>query len=192
MRLFVAVDLNDLVRGAMRRVRDDVESALAGVNRPPRLTWVDPALAHVTVQFLGEVDERRVPDIRAALEAPLDLAPFEATWHSVGAFPSARAPRAIWIGQTDAAERFSALADAVAVRLEPFAGPRDPRPFQAHATIARVRDRVAGVDWKRILERISLPPMVSRVDEVALYRSTLSPRGPTYTALAHTRLARAS
>lgn len=189
MRLFLAIDVNDAVRDEMRRVRAAVELSLAAMRSSPRLTWVDPEIAHVTLQFLGDIDESRAAALQQVLQPALEIAPFAVTWRDVGAYPSAKAPRAIWMGESGAADRLSALAASVAARVERVVEPREARPFRAHVTIARVRDHTSRVDWRRVLDGVPTRGAVSTVDHVTLYESRLWPKGPTYTALSHARLA---
>lgn len=150
---------------------------------------MSPDAAHVTVRFIGEVDDVRAARLIEIMQAELAGRPFDVTWQGLGVFPSARAPRAIWIGAHGAGEPLAALVLQVQRRLEPVAGPPDERPFRAHLTIARVRDRVPRLDWRGVLEACDVEPVVGRVDHVTLYRSTLSPRGPTYTAMARATFA---
>lgn len=189
MRLFIAIDVHQAVRDAMRRARDRIERSLQSLRQAPRITWVSPEVAHVTVCFIGEVEEAMAQRLAEAVRPDIDLRPFDVTWQGLGVFPSTRAPRAIWMGAAGAVEPLEAVADRVRRRVEGVTGSVDARPFRAHLTLGRVRDRAPSLDWRRVLEASAEGPVASPVDHVTLYRSDLSSRGPTYTAISRAALA---
>ena len=184
MRLFVAVDLSPETRAQVSDVQGQLGVALAS-RRPPRISWVKPDGAHVTMRFLGEVPEQYVERI-ANLLGSRQLADrrFEIVWETVGAFPDLRKPRVLWIGATSGTESLGALAGVVRERLATVGSATEDRPFRPHVTIARVRDPGIGVSWPTALSKVHLTPTISPVDHVTLYQSQLSPKGPRYTAMA--------
>lgn len=186
MRLLVAVDVGDAVRDEVVRVSSLIDEALAAAKAPPRVTWVSRFAIHLTIQFLGEVAESDVPRLQRVLSEPIDLAPFDVEWHGVGAFPSPRHPRTLWIGIGRGATELGLLESKVSQRLdraEPGA-----EPFRPHLTLGRVRTLGVGVSWENVLRDISVRGVRSRVGHLTLYRSALSPRGPNYTEMAHAAL----
>lgn len=183
MRLFVAVDLSPETRAQVSDVQEQLGAALAS-RRPPRISWVKPDVAHVTMRFLGEVPEQHAERIANLLGSrQLVDRRFEIAWETVGAFPDVRKPRVLWIGATRGTDSLGALAGVVRERLATVGADED-RPFRPHVTIARVRDPGVGVSWPTVLSKVHLTPTVSQVDHVTLYRSQLSPKGPRYTAMA--------
>ena len=180
MRLFVAVDVSDDTRAQLANVREQLESTLARTRKPPRITWVKPENAHVTMRFIGEVAEDTAAAIRTALNGDFTCPEFEVRWSTAGAFPGGRSPRVVWIGATAGAEELSQLAQAVNDRLTAVIGPGESRPFKAHLTVGRVKDPGAGVDWPQMLSAVRAGTTTSLVDHVTLYLSRTSPKGPTY------------
>ena len=184
MRLFVAVDLSPETREQVGALRQQLESRLRG-RRAPRLTWVRPEVAHVTLGFIGEVPDRTLDQILASVGSPrLPNGPFNVLWSTVGAFPDQRKPRVLWLGATSGAESLIALARTVRERLKGMTAADEDRPFRPHVTIARVRDPGSGVGWPEALSGVHLRMTATHVDHVTLYRSQLSPKGPHYTPLA--------
>ena len=102
MRLFVAVEASDATRAGLRALRARLEPRLAA-SRPPRVTWVNPDTAHVTLRFLGEVADDLAPALVSALAPEFPVAPFDVRFDRLGAFPGVRRPQAIWIGASGAA-----------------------------------------------------------------------------------------
>jgi len=192
VRLFVAAHLSHETRTALRATQETLAHAVAAARVPPRITWANPDIAHVTLRFIGEVPEPLAAPLGAALRDPFDLPAFETVWSTIGVFPAgragARSPKTIWLGVTSGAVEIQKLAHLVEVRVAPIVGGGDDRAFTAHLTLGRVRDPGRGVDWAAALASAAPPPTSSRIERVTLYRSQLSPRGPTYTALCDTIL----
>jgi 2'-5' RNA ligase len=187
VRLFVAADISDATREAMRRARAAIEAEIAGARVPPRITWVRDAAAHVTLRFIGEVADDAAHTAATALTTPLGMSPFDVEWGTIGVFPPGRAglrhPRTIWFGASRGAQALVALAAVVNDRLDAVLGPGDDRRETPHLTLGRVRLPGKGVAWPDVLEKAQPQPTDSHVDRVTLYCSELSPRGPTYTAI---------
>lgn len=188
MRLFLAVDIDDDTRRELARVQEWLRGRLAQVGRPPRLTWVAPTNAHVTLRFLGEQPEAVARDLQAVLEPGCGMTPFALRWGHVGTFPPGRAPRVIWIGPVAGGAQLGQLAAAVNHRIAPLVGAPDSRPFTGHLTVARLKTPSRSVDWKAVLSSLEFAATVTRVEHVTLYHSRLSPKGPTYTAVCRTRV----
>lgn len=182
LRLFVACELPDDVRQALRGVQD----GLRRLGAEP-LRWVRPEGIHVTLKFLGEVEASRVGAITDALAPAIE--PFELQLRpaSVGGFGGARL-RVVWVGLEGDVEPMAALAGRVEAALEPLGFPRERRPFAAHLTIARVPDRASPDDRRELanlIERYGAPSMPSMtLTQVNLMQSRLGPAGAVYQRLA--------
>ena len=173
IRTFVAVNLDPAIRGRIGEVEKDFD--LKGIK------LVDPALVHITLKFLGNVDEGRIDEIADALKE-VKVPPFTARYRSIGGFPNARSPRVIWIG---AEGDFVELNRQVEDLLAGIGFEREGR-FNAHATIGRVK-------FPAPEQKEKLPGLFEkyrgfdageeRVDRIYLMKSTLSPKGPKYEAL---------
>ncbi len=185
--VFVAVDVGDAVRAEAARVIQALAGKLEAVKAPPKVAWVKPAALHVTLRFMGDVNDALLPEMCERLAPPFGLAPFEVTWRGVGAFPSARQPRALWLGVVDGGGALGALEAEVARRLAGSVD-LDARPLLPHLTLGRVKMAGAGVDWPKLLQAVEVRGVRSVIDRVTLYRSQLTPKGPHYTGLVSARL----
>jgi 2'-5' RNA ligase len=187
MRLFVGVAVGDEVRAAAARARARIDAGLQQVRgEPPRLVWVAPQALHLTLQFLGEQPEPRAAALVAAVEAPFAMPPFTVTWHGVGAFPSPRHPRAIWLGVAAGARQLGELEREVARRTRGLlAGEEltDTKPFHPHLTLARVKTEPKGVNWPTILADAAIADVSSPVTHVTVFRSRGLPGGAGYEEL---------
>ena len=184
MRLFVAVDVGDAVRREVTRVITTLTGKLEAAKAPPKVTWVKPAALHVTIRFLGEVEEREVERLLDLLAPPIAMTPFELEWRGVGTFPSNKHPRALWLGVINGAAPLAQVEAEVSRRLAGVnAVEIEDRAFLPHLTIGRVKMAGEGVDWPKLLQAVEIKHARSVVDRVTLYRSDLSQRGPNYTGL---------
>ena len=184
MRVFVAVDIGDEVRREVTRVITTLTGKLEAVKKPPKVAWVKPAALHVTVRFLGELEESDVERIQHLLAPPIPLAPFTLEWRGIGTFPNNKHPRALWLGIKNGAAPLAEVEAEVSRRL---AGDKavdiEDRAFLPHLTIGRVKMAGEGIDWPKLLQSVEVKRATSTVDRVTLYRSVLSQYGPNYTGL---------
>ncbi len=174
MRLFVAVDVPDALRDA---IESEVVEPLR--DRVPGARWTRPEGRHLTLKFLGNVDDEKVSGVAEVVRAAVAAhAPFDASFSEIGGFPNLRRPRVLWIGIGNGAEEMSSLAGDVESALEPLGFEPEGRPFRGHLTLARFQQP----------QRIDIPALAVRLDpftveEVALFRSQLHPKGARYTVL---------
>ena len=182
-RVFVAIDVGDEVRREAQRVVGALTMKLEAAKTPPKVVWVKPAVLHVTIRFIGEVEEPDVERLQTLLAPPIAIRPFDVQWRGIGTFPNNRHPRALWLGVIGGAAPLAQLEAEVSRRLAGADIPLDDRALLPHLTLGRVKMPGAGVDWPKVLQACEVRNVTSRVDRVTLYRSTLSQYGPNYTEL---------
>jgi len=176
MRLFVPVDLP-------ARLADAVSAAQEPFADAPGLRLTDPAQAHLTLKFLGEVNRDRVPAIEDAIEAAVDDAgvePFEAAVGGYGVFPSMTYISVVWAGFTAGGPELTRLHEAIEAGTTAIGFDPEDHSFTPHVTLARMDDARSKDLVRRVVgER---DPTIGRfeVDQVRLTESTLGPDGPTY------------
>ncbi len=176
MRAFVSVDFPESLAPAV----GDVQSAFADAEGI-RLT--DPEQTHVTLKFLGDVDEDRIPDVEEAVEAAIDdagVSPFEATAGGLGVFPSMDYISVVWLGFRSGGPEMTRLFEAIERETTAIGFETESHEFTPHATIARMDD-ARGKDLVQRVVRERDPTVGSfRVEQVRLTESTLTPDGPEY------------
>jgi RNA 2',3'-cyclic 3'-phosphodiesterase len=191
MRVFVAVDVGDEVRREVTRVISSLTGKLEAVRKPPKVAWANPAALHVTIRFIGEVEQPEVDRLRDLLSPPIAIEPFDLEWRGIGTFPSPKHPRALWLGVMRGAAALAELEAEVSKRIAgASAVALEDRAFLPHLTLGRVKMAGDGVDWPKILQSVEVKNVTSMVDRVTLYRSELSQRGPHYTGLVSAPLTR--
>ncbi|WP_336035663.1 RNA 2',3'-cyclic phosphodiesterase [Halobacterium yunchengense] len=177
MRLFVSVDLPDDLADDVAALQE--EFAAAG-----GLDFVDPAQAHVTLKFLGDVDGDRVDELADGLDAAVadsGVAPFDAELAGLGVFPDLEYVSVLWLGVGAGSAELSRLHDAVESRFVTEHGfdPED-HEFTPHVTLARMK-HAGGKELVQELVRERHPEVGTvRVSAVRLTESTLTADGPEY------------
>lgn len=158
----------------------------------PALRRVAPELLHVTLAFVGSMDEGRVADVVAAVQdAVRGARAFRVAFIELGRFPEHGPPRIVWAG-TSAAREIERAGGAVRRALEAHRVPFDPKPLRAHVTLARVRDG-AGADGAAAVGRAVSVARVPEglgfvADAVHVMESVLSRSGPRYSSRARVAL----
>ncbi len=183
MRLFVAIDISSDVRTKLRELQRELKDALPGAR------WVALDNIHLTLRFLGEASEEKLPGLGNTLRGV--CAGHEALHlehRGLGCFPSARRPRVLWVGLgrvPGLLELYKAVEEAV--RDEGFE--TETRPFRPHLTVARFRERSnAG---PVVAEHRDRPFGETSTGEVVLYQSRPGTGGARYDALERFALSRA-
>lgn len=165
LRLFIAVPVSDEVRLAAAKLIETLRACDADVK------WVEPENLHLTLRFLGATAPERLPEIEALMAQVAVRPAFRLSYSGIGAFPSWKELRVVWVGLKEGVTELSEMAKAL--------GPSpEGRPFAAHLTIGRVR---RGGELEKVATEVRFPELSQNVDNLVLYESRLMPQGPVYT-----------
>jgi RNA 2',3'-cyclic 3'-phosphodiesterase len=175
IRAFIAIEIGS-------QTVENISQHLAGLKpRLPDISWISPANFHLTLKFLGAVEETSIDPITAALERELHPFPrFTINAKGLGVFPDVKRPRILWVGLEG--EELIALASRVETALDPLGFAPEKREPKPHLTVGRWRhfegsSRKLAADlesWK------SHEFGASTVAEVVLFQSVLKPQGAVY------------
>ncbi|HSA96061.1 MAG TPA: RNA 2',3'-cyclic phosphodiesterase [Acidobacteriota bacterium] len=175
MRAFIAIDLDPGLKAAVQDLIRALEATRAEVR------WTKPGGYHLTLKFLGEIDEATVERVKAVLKAAASRrGAFSLRLRGTGAFPGELNPRVLWLG-IEAGPELAGLQSDLEAALETEGFPREDRPFKPHLTLGRVKGR--GRLDKAMAELAKhaaddLGGMTAR--KVALFESLLRPDGAEY------------
>lgn len=174
IRTFIAVELDPSFGEQIRQIQERFSDF--------DLKFVNPEIVHITLKFLGDVDESMANSLAETLDS-LTCEPFEAQIEGIGVFPKPSNPKVLWLG---ARGNFETLHDDVETVLKPFNFKEDERAFTAHATLARVKSlnkdlKNAFADVLKELKDTKIGSI--QVNKVLLKKSTLTPAGPIYETL---------
>lgn len=186
IRTFIGVDIGDDLRRRAVALQQQLARGGAG------LKWVAADAMHVTLVFLGEIDERDIiPVCRAVERIARGEAPFALHVAGVGAFPTARRPKVVWGGiteGTDPLRRLHASLEAAMLDLKLYA--KEERGYNPHLTLGRVRSDKDGQMLAPDLPALnSWEGGTTLVNEVLVFSSELGKEGPEYAVLARAVLA---
>lgn len=181
VRLFTGVSVP---RAALEAVDAQLDALKAEL---PTARWVPLDNQHVTLKFLGWTPRDRVDAVERALEiVAAGRRGSRVRLADLGAFPSARRARVLWVGIDDGERLLEGLAEDLDRALEPLGYASEARPYTPHLTLARFKTPVRIALPEKTLD----PPPAFAVDAVTLYRSRLHPSGARYDALRAFTLAR--
>jgi len=178
MRSFVAIELSPALREPLVRL-------LAKLPRSRDVRWCTPEQLHVTLRFLGEVDEVRLPQVcRIVSEVSAGLGAFEMQLSGLGCFPSQRQPRVLWCGIEDRSRGCARWVEAADPRFEQLGFERETRAFTPHVTLGRSKSAAGSAVLRSVLaQAVKLPPVAMTARSVVLFESRLLPQGAQYRAV---------
>lgn len=187
MRAFIAIEISEEIRNALRQVQSHLKYAGADVK------WVNKDNIHLTLKFLGEIDEKKADEVKSSLDAVAkETRKFEISLKDIGVFPKIDFPRVVWVGLDKGAGESTELAKKVDEELSKIGFQKETRPFASHLTIGRVRSSKNKQALKeKILSMDSPKPTAQSpqpINSVTLFQSTLTPKGSIYTKLHEAKL----
>lgn len=179
MRLFVAIDIPEDVKGKVIEALREMERVWGGVR------WVRRDGIHLTLKFLGEVEDHQLNLLLEGLkEVSAHHQPFPVDVFSLGRFPERGRPRVVWCGVREEKGSLKELAGEIETRMEKIGFKREERDFKAHVTLGRVRTPGGDEAGLKCLEKQNHRPFGSfEVDRFHLIKSTLLPDGARYEKL---------
>jgi len=180
LRLFFAIELSPEIRSGLQQVEKSLRAPLGAL--PVR--WVPAHNIHLTLVFLGDVVTTQVDGLKDMLRSQVASQPvFELEVASLGAFPSFRKPRVVWVG-VSAPPALPALQRRIAQGAARLGYPREDRPFSPHLTLGRVAKNASPEDVRKIGEMLAAEKVETlgrmTVTSLNLYSSDLQPSGAVY------------
>lgn len=187
MRTFIAIELPQEVKDSLSQLQNQLKTTGADVK------WVEPQNIHLTLKFLGDIDEEKLDKVKTILE---DTAKNKHNYllrlSSVGAFPKINYPRVIWVGADLGDNETREIAKILEEKISTIGIPKENRPFSSHITIGRVK---SSLNRQKLVQNLdaSVNKLSGRnlefwVNKITLFKSTLTPKGPLYEALKEVNL----
>ncbi len=185
MRTFIAIEIPEEIKTVLAALQNKLRRAAATVS------WTKPENIHLTLKFLGEIEEQKLGQIESAcLAAAAETASFTLNISDAGAFPDHKQPRVIWVGLGGETASLTDLQSRLDQRLSELGFEKETRPFQAHLTLGRVKAPKNTRELMAELINYRPPALSFVVDEIVLMRSQLHPAGSIYTPLTRVRFGR--
>ena len=157
------------------------------------IKWVDPRTAHLTLAFLGNVPDTRLPTLPQIVDSVAAASPpIHLKTGPLGAFPNPRRPRVLWLGLDGDTQLLSRMQGHLQDALEADGFPRERRAFNSHVTLGRARGKGAIPIPEAVLNRLAEDTLALEVREIVLMSSVLTARGPIHTPIHRAPLSLAS
>ena len=194
IRAFLAVELSQELGSELAVVQQELKQRVESEKKGDiRISWVQSAKMHLTIKFLGDMDEQVIDPLLGAIEQAIGSQPsVNVPLERLGAFPRPHCPRVLWIGpsenweQGEEGKRVIEIHGEIEQACESLGFLREAKPFSPHLTLARVKmgAQHVGVALAKIgvLDQpLSVGSLV--VESVVLVKSELKPTGSIYTRL---------
>lgn len=176
-RCFFALPLDDTIRAEMADLIASIE--IEG------LRLLDPESMHVTLKFLGHVEDPRLPQVIAAgRQAVQTIKPIELHTRTIACLPDDRHPRVLAL-LLNGSKNLYWLAERLDDALCEIGFPREKDLLMAHITIGRFNRDFAKHRSENIGRAMPKPPQTGfTADRMSLMESNLEPQGAFYVPLA--------
>lgn len=185
VRTFLAIDPGKPLRDKALAVQN--QFAESGV----RVKWVEAANLHLTLLFLGEVEERALPEVcNVTAETVAQHAPFAMSLEGLGCFPNPRRPRVLWIGVGQGKESLGAIHDGLEEALcQLGCYRREERSFTPHLTLGRVQsDQGTEALSTMVAQKHDWRAGSCQVTEILVMSSELQSGGPLHMVMSRAKL----
>lgn len=185
VRTFIAVDLSDAIKDNLTALQEELARDAHSVK------WTRVENTHLTLLFLGDVDQLEVVEICRAIQARCRRhKPFTLQAEGLGAFPNTRRPKILWAGITAGQDELRSLhADLEEGLLELGCYRREDREYTPHLTLGRLTHDERSEDWAKVLSKQAhWQGGTMPVDEVLVMSSELRRDGPEYSVMGRARL----
>jgi len=181
MRAFIAIELPEKIKNSLAVLQEKLKSSQADVK------WVEKNNIHLTLKFLGEVDENKISEVTTSLnKIALHTPSYQAIISSLGGFPKIDYPRVIWAGIGNGDQETKNIAKLIEENLEKIGFAKEERAFASHITLGRTRSGKNQKKLGELLKKMQVESSIAenfKVDKITLFKSQLSPKGPTYQAI---------
>jgi len=186
MRTFIAIELPGEIKNSLSHLQEQLKDAGADVK------WVQPNNIHLTLKFLGEIDDKKLEKITKIIDdTAKEKNKFQIRISSLGAFPKIDFPRVIWVGLDSGDKETKGIAKDLEEKIAKIGIPKEDRPFSSHITIGRTK---SSLNRERLVQDLKNKAELGGeklefyATSITLFKSTLTPHGPIYEILKETNL----
>lgn len=183
MRAFIAIELPKEIKTILTKTQEKLKSSEADIK------WVEPENIHLTLKFLGEINEEQLNKITKIItNIASSKEPFHINLSCIGAFPDIKYPRVIWAGSDKSEFELKTIVKELENKIQKIGIPKEGRAFSSHITLGRVRSGLNKDKLKQKLEELSKVAIAGETAEfeankITLFKSTITSKGPVYEAI---------
>ena len=178
IRTFIAVSVPESVRQKIHKFQKKLQSYNADIK------WVRSQSIHITLKFLGNVEESRIDTITESIQPFIQsVSPFAISIEGAGAFPHYQKPRVLWIGIHLGRDVLTRIAGQICDTLAPMGFEQDKRLYSPHLTIGRIRTQSGINPAIAAMQSMTFQGGSFEAREILVMKSDLQPGGAVYTSL---------
>ncbi|MFQ5964364.1 MAG: RNA 2',3'-cyclic phosphodiesterase [Candidatus Scalinduaceae bacterium] len=179
IRIFVAIEIDKEIKNRLSEFLNHLKKTAADVK------WVAPENTHLTLKFIGYIDETNLPNLNKIINNAIScLSPFIMNIENVGAFPTFKKPRVIYVCARDRGNNLSKIFERLDKGFEELDIKRKPRKYVGHITIGRIKSQK---NISKLVNALNSDAGYffgqEKVNQISLMQSKLTPSGPIYTKL---------
>ncbi len=182
IRSFIAIEISESVREKIADLQEELKK------HQERISWTKPDNIHLTLKFLGDIEESKTKSIGESLTtATKEFQPFNFFVKELGIFPNFRRPRVLWVGINNTGNELNKIHSKIEQQLNQLGFPKEKKRFNPHLTIGRVQSQVSD----QFIEKFNTCKFDGgkvKVEEIIFMKSRLRPKGAIYTPLKKLRL----
>lgn len=184
-RLFLSVEIPKKIEEALKTLEDALKKTACDAH------WIKPTNIHLTLKFLGAVEEEKIaPITKAIISTFSSTQSLSVTLGKLGGFPSLNTLHILWAGINDPNKEITKLVNGVENTLSRLGFKEEKKEFQAHLTLARLR---SALNKPQLIEKIqeinkTLQPQNFLINNITLFESHLTPQGSVYSKIHQVKL----
>ncbi|MDI6738162.1 MAG: RNA 2',3'-cyclic phosphodiesterase [Nanoarchaeota archaeon] len=173
MRLFLSIDLPEKAKDYLYNFQKNLKKDYV------KVSWVPKKNLHLTLKFFGEVDEKKLDELKAELKK-IRQEPFKVKLKGIGFFPNEKEPRVIWVGIQPEKEVIALQQKIDEALLLSF--PSDQK-FQNHLTIGRIKAVKKPKEFAELAKSLRVEEIEFEISSFKLMKSELAREGPSYSVI---------
>lgn len=167
MRLFLAIELPKEAKDYLFDLKKEIKDA--------KVTWVSKKNLHLTLKFLGDVDEKKLPELKRKLQ--INAEKIHASLGTLGFFPDEKSPKVFWVSIEPEEDIINLQQQLDAELLTDFPG---EQKFRAHVTLGRIKLIRKKQEFLKSVREIRVKKIPIVIDSFKLIKSELKKTGPVY------------
>lgn len=178
IRCFIAIEIPKKIQNIILEIQRTLQAKIPGA------TWTKSGNHHLTLKFLGNVEQDQITSIKDVLSKIAEKSgQFNIEIGGLGVFPDRKRPRVLWLGLTKGKPKITALSESINKGMEELHYPIDTR-FHPHLTLARFKKQVSIQNGSELFNEFeTLTNSGFMIDEFVLVKSELHPKGAIYTPI---------
>ncbi|MCK4913044.1 MAG: RNA 2',3'-cyclic phosphodiesterase [Planctomycetes bacterium] len=200
MRCFIAIDVSKKIKSEIANLQQKLQEQLRVSNpehvlskvegiKPYTINWVESGSIHLTLNFLGEVQDKLLGQIcNAVKEVANRHKNFYMDVESVGSF-GGKSAKVLWVAAGEKSPELLELQNDLAEQFAMLGWPKEARKFAGHLTLCRIKNSAAGIELAKISENYKQSKLGTFLaNSVSIYQSQLTSGGAVYNMLASYKL----